>query len=58
MVPTARDHLPRHGGDLVRRLSALKGVRGYVGGRSYEGRDVPVLELFLPLESTSRCRGS
>jgi len=33
---------------LVRRLAALKGVRGYTGGRSFEGREVPVLELFLP----------
>jgi hypothetical protein len=33
---------------LVRRLAAFKGVRGYTGGRSFEGREVPVLELFLP----------
>jgi hypothetical protein len=39
---------PEQAGDIVRRLAALPGVRGYVGGRSYEGRDVPVLELFLP----------
>jgi len=36
--------------DIIRRLSAFKGVRNYVGGKSYEGRDVPVLELFLPFE--------
>ena len=36
--------------DLIRRLSAFKSVRNYVGGKSYEGRDVPVLELFLPSE--------
>jgi hypothetical protein len=41
---------PDMASDLVRRLSALGGVRGYVGGRSYEGREVPVLELFLPFE--------
>jgi len=35
---------------IVRQLSALPEVRGYVGGKSYEGRDVPVLELFLPFE--------
>ncbi|MBP1660315.1 MAG: hypothetical protein H6P95_1507, partial [Candidatus Aminicenantes bacterium] len=40
---------PAMAGDIVRRLSALKGVRGYVGGRSYEGRDVPVLEIYLPV---------
>jgi hypothetical protein len=39
---------PEMAADLVRRLAGLKGVRGYVGGRSFEGRDVPVLELFLP----------
>ncbi len=36
--------------DLIHRLSAFQAVRNYVGGRSYEGRDVPVLELFLPFE--------
>ncbi|MCX6571337.1 MAG: M14 family metallopeptidase [Candidatus Aminicenantes bacterium] len=36
--------------DLIRRLSSFKAVRSYIGGRSYEGRDVPVLELFLPFE--------
>jgi hypothetical protein len=42
---------PAMAGDIVRRLSALKGVRGYVGGRSYEGRDVPVLEIYLPVDT-------
>jgi hypothetical protein len=36
--------------NLIRRLSSFKAVRSYIGGRSYEGRDVPVLELFLPFE--------
>ncbi len=50
-IVTTRDIIsPDMAGDIVRRLSALTGVRGYVGGRSYEGRDVPVLELFLPIE--------
>ena len=50
-IVTTRDIIsPDMAGDIVRRLSALDGVRGYVGGRSYEGRDVPVLELFLPFE--------
>ncbi len=39
---------PEAAANIVRRLAGLKGVRGYVGGRSFEGRDVPVLELFLP----------
>ena len=35
--------------DIVRRLSGFDVIRSYVGGRSYEGRDVPVLEMYLPL---------
>jgi hypothetical protein len=50
IVPTREIISPGMAGDLVRQLSALKGVRGYVGGQSYEGRGVPVLELFLPIE--------
>jgi hypothetical protein len=50
-VVTTREIIsPAMGGDIIRRLSAFKIIRSYVGGRSYEGRDVPVLELFLPLE--------
>ncbi|MGE5741946.1 MAG: M14 family zinc carboxypeptidase, partial [Candidatus Aminicenantes bacterium RBG_16_66_30] len=48
-IVTTRDIIsPDMAGAIVRRLSTLPGVRSYVGGRSYEGRDVPVLELFLP----------
>ncbi len=36
--------------DDARRLGQFKFVRSWVGGKSYEGRDVPVLELYLPLE--------
>ena len=49
LVPTREIISPAMASDLVRRLAALDGVRGYVGGRSFEGREVPVLELFLPL---------
>jgi hypothetical protein len=49
-IVTTRDIIsPDMAGDIVRRLAALPGVRGYIGGKSYEDRDVPVLELFLPL---------
>ncbi len=49
-IVTTRDIIsPDMAGAIIRRLSALTGVRSYVGGRSYEGREVPVLELFLPL---------
>ncbi len=34
--------------DIVDKLGRFEGVRTYIGGRSYEGRDVPVLELYLP----------
>jgi hypothetical protein len=50
IVPTREIITPDRANDIVRRLTALKGVRGYVGGRSYEGREVPVLEIFLPFE--------
>jgi hypothetical protein len=47
---TTRDIIsPAMAADIVHRLSALKGIRSYVGGRTYEGRDVPVLEIYLPL---------
>jgi len=36
---------------VIRRLARFKSVRSYVGGKSYEGRDVPVLEMYLPLET-------
>jgi hypothetical protein len=36
--------------DIVRRLGRFPVIRSYVGGQSYEGRDVPVLEMYLPLE--------
>jgi hypothetical protein len=35
---------------VIRRLARFKSIRSYVGGKSYEGRDVPVLEMYLPLE--------
>ncbi len=48
-IVTTREIIsPAMAGDIVRRLAALPGVRGYVGGTSFEGRDVPVLELYLP----------
>lgn len=49
IVSTREIISPDAAADLVRRLAALAGVRGYVAGRSFEGREVPVLELFLPM---------
>jgi Zinc carboxypeptidase/S-layer like family, outer domain len=49
---TTRDIIsPDMAAVIVRRLSALKGIRSYVGGRSYEGRDVPVLEIYRPFDT-------
>jgi hypothetical protein len=50
LVTTREIISPAMTGDIIRRLSAQKGIRSYVGGRSYEGRDVPVLEIFRPLD--------
>lgn len=50
-IVTTREIIsPATAGEIVGRLAALPGVRGYIGGRSYEGREVPVLELFLPFD--------
>jgi hypothetical protein len=50
-IVTTREIIsPDMAGEIVRRLASLPGVRGYTGGKSYEGRDVPVLELFLPFD--------
>lgn len=50
IVPTREILSPDMAGAVIRRLARLKSVRSYVGGTSYEGRDVPVLEMYLPLE--------
>jgi hypothetical protein len=51
IVPTDEIILPERCLDIVGRLDSLKGVRSYIAGRSFEGRPLPVLELFLPLEA-------
>lgn len=50
IVPADEIILPERCLELVDRLGSLKGVRSYSAGRSFEGRPLPVLELFLPLE--------
>ncbi len=50
LVPSRDIIPPDRAADLVRRLGRLAGVRAYTGGRSFEGREVPVLELFLPVD--------
>ncbi len=51
IVPTDEIILPERCLELVGRLGSLRGVRSYTAGRSFEGRPLPVLELFLPLEA-------
>jgi hypothetical protein len=36
--------------DLVDHLDRLDVIHSYIGGNSYEGRKIPVLEIFTPLE--------
>ncbi len=36
--------------DIVERLSRLKPIHSYVAGQSYEGRKIPVLEIYSPRE--------
>jgi len=57
IVPTDETISPEMCLDIVGRLGRFKAVRSYIGGRSYEGRPVPVLEVFIPVEkyvSTAR----
>jgi hypothetical protein len=57
LVPTGETISPEMCLDIVGRLGRFKSVRAYMGGRSYEGRPVPVLEVFTPVEkyvSTAR----
>lgn len=50
IVPTDKIISPQMCLDIVRRLSSLKPVHGYFAGRSYENREIPVLEIFTPME--------
>ena len=57
LVPTGETISPEMCLDIVDRLGRFKAVRAYMGGRSYEGRPIPVLEVFTPVEkyvSTAR----
>jgi len=57
IVPTDKTISPEMCLDIIGRLGRFKAVRSYMGGRSYEDRPVPVLEIFIPVEkyvSTAR----
>jgi hypothetical protein len=49
IVPTDRIISPEMCADIVDRLAAFKSIRAYTGGKSFEGRPVPVLEIFTPV---------
>jgi hypothetical protein len=50
IVPTKEIISPAMCQAIVGRLGQFEVIRSYAGGQSYEGRDVPVLEMYLPLE--------
>lgn len=52
LVPTGEILSPDACLDIVARLGTFKAVRSYTGGRSYEDRPVPVIEIFTPQEGT------
>ncbi len=49
IVDTTRILSPEMVEAAVRSLSVLPGLRTWTGGRSYEGRNVPVIEAYRPL---------
>jgi hypothetical protein len=48
IVPTREIISPAACLELTEKLAGLPNIRRYIAGRSYEGRDIPVLELYLP----------
>jgi hypothetical protein len=57
LVPTGEILSPEACLDIIGKLGTYPSVRAYAGGRSYEDRPVPVIEIFTPQEgivSTAR----
>ncbi|MGD2246054.1 MAG: M14 family metallopeptidase [Candidatus Aminicenantes bacterium] len=50
ITPTDKIISPQHCLEIVERLSRLDKIQAYTAGRSYENREIPVLEIFSPLE--------
>ncbi|MBD3413454.1 MAG: hypothetical protein GF421_03360 [Candidatus Aminicenantes bacterium] len=50
IVPTKDIISPQMCLDIVDSLSVFESIHTYIGGRSYEGRDVPVIEAFTPMD--------
>jgi hypothetical protein len=49
IVPTDAIISPAMCQTIVNRLSAFKTIKSYTAGRSYEKREIPVLEIYTPL---------
>ena len=49
-IPTEEIISPQMCLDLVDQLGRFDSVKTYIGGKSYENRKIPVLEIFTPLE--------
>jgi hypothetical protein len=49
-IPTDKIISPQMCLDIVDHLGQSKTIRTYFGGRSYENRRIPVLEIFMPLK--------
>jgi hypothetical protein len=57
VVPTGESISPEACRNIIDRLATFRAIRAYTGGRSYEDRPVPVIEIFMPQEgivSTAR----
>ncbi len=50
IVPTGEIISPEKCLEIVSRLAAFRGVRTFTGGTSFEGRPVPVVEVFFPAD--------
>jgi hypothetical protein len=50
VIPTKEIISPQMCQELVEQLGRLDSIKTYIGGKSYEERKVPVLEIFTPLE--------
>lgn len=50
LIPTQEIISPQMCLDLVEKLGSFDAVRSFIGGKSYENRKIPVLEIFTPLE--------
>ena len=50
MVPTKEIISPQMCWDIVDKLSEFKPIKSYIGGESYEGKKIPVIEVYSPMD--------